>query len=286
MPRRKIKTGKEPLGFRERPTGGARVQHNVPEVRAALNPKDFFRETQEHDGSTLNSWVTPQFDVSLPAIPTKRRRRCLSSTSVRGNFTQQSRKGSVCSSRFPTLLFETKSRELHCEKERKKASDYCTSSASNNSCHQGFCQNSNTMCKRVKDKKDLYQNNVIKAHSGRVTDLCQVQSVIPSEASCISPEDPSSHSSKHCTNADIAPALPKPTSLKITEENSTCSRAVNLLCSSPACTPSSSRTLDILVPDTPESDYGVKVTWRRRKREMLLLKEKGYLSDLDSMIYI
>lgn len=57
MPRKAIKTEKPPLLFLERTLCGARLQ-NVPEVRAAVNPKDFFPESQEHNSSALNTWVS------------------------------------------------------------------------------------------------------------------------------------------------------------------------------------------------------------------------------------
>lgn len=41
---------------------------------------------------------------------------------------------------------------------------------------------------------------------------------------------------------------------------------------------------DILVADTPERDYGLKVTWRRRKDLMTVMKERGHLSDSDVLI--
>lgn len=55
MPRKALKTEKPPLLFLERSLGGGRGQ-NVPEVRAALNPREFFTEDQERSG--LHSWVT------------------------------------------------------------------------------------------------------------------------------------------------------------------------------------------------------------------------------------
>ncbi len=57
MPRKAVKTEKPPLLFLERSLCGARLQ-NVPEVRAALNPKEFFTETEAHNSSALNSWVS------------------------------------------------------------------------------------------------------------------------------------------------------------------------------------------------------------------------------------
>lgn len=56
MPRKVTKTDKPPLLFAEQPVCGARLQ-NGPEVRAAINPKDFFTEKQEQSSSALHSWV-------------------------------------------------------------------------------------------------------------------------------------------------------------------------------------------------------------------------------------
>lgn len=42
---------------------------------------------------------------------------------------------------------------------------------------------------------------------------------------------------------------------------------------------------DILVADTPERDYGLKVTWRRRKDLMTAMKASGHLSDSDVLIH-
>lgn len=57
MPRKATKADKPALQFLERPVGGTRLQH-APEVRAAVNPKEFFSETQPHNSSDLNAWVS------------------------------------------------------------------------------------------------------------------------------------------------------------------------------------------------------------------------------------
>ncbi|CAN9508449.1 unnamed protein product [Ophioblennius macclurei] len=41
---------------------------------------------------------------------------------------------------------------------------------------------------------------------------------------------------------------------------------------------------DTLVDDTPEREYGVKVTWRRRKGVMETLRQRGHLSESDTLI--
>lgn len=57
MPRKAAKTEKPALLFLERSVRGAKVQH-VPELRAALNPREFFTDTQTQHSSTLDSWVS------------------------------------------------------------------------------------------------------------------------------------------------------------------------------------------------------------------------------------
>lgn len=63
MPRKAAKTEKPSLQFLERALGGARVQ-NVPEVRAALNPKEFFTEAEEHNRTALQNWVSVLFSLN------------------------------------------------------------------------------------------------------------------------------------------------------------------------------------------------------------------------------
>jgi hypothetical protein len=43
---------------------------------------------------------------------------------------------------------------------------------------------------------------------------------------------------------------------------------------------------EILATDTPEREYGVKVTWGRRKGRMRLLRDRGYLSSAEALISI
>lgn len=279
MPRKKIKIKKEPLRFLERPAGEARVHHNVPDVRAALNPKDFFTEAQEQSGSSLNSWVSPQFDTST-AAPVKRQRGKLSSSS-QGNFTPLSRKSSVCSKKFPTLLFKTKG-DCH-QKQRKNILDNGISSSSNG---QGPSQKTNTIHNVHKKRTigtGLLQKDDIKSRYGnskKATSLCQTRG-----RCCISSDAPSSYASEDCAPVDIISPQPNLVTPKISEDySSTYSKPLNFLWS-PLCTPSSNCTVDILIPDTPERDYGVKVTWRRRRKLMLLLKERGHLSDSEAVIH-
>lgn len=44
------------------------------------------------------------------------------------------------------------------------------------------------------------------------------------------------------------------------------------------------RKMSVLVRDTPEHEYGVRVTWRRRSLLMKYLREKGVLSTSDTLV--
>ncbi|XP_061524023.1 LOW QUALITY PROTEIN: RAD9, HUS1, RAD1-interacting nuclear orphan protein 1 [Phycodurus eques] len=49
-------------------------------------------------------------------------------------------------------------------------------------------------------------------------------------------------------------------------------------------TPPSRQPPDVLVPDTPERDYGLKVTWRRRPQSMATLEARGRLAECDKLV--
>lgn len=264
MPRRKKKTEKQPLRFLERPAGEARVHNVGPEVRAALNPKDFLSETQRH-GSTLNSWVNPQFDTSAAAsLPVKKgKRKCQSSTSIFSNLSQLSRKSSVC--KFPSLSFETKTREKRHPPKHKQGKTLEDTFSLSSDQQQGCSQNKSTNRISTVQKHFMMCNG---SSSKIVMNQCPAKPIIAKE---ISAEGSSFTASElnHPGQPDVV----------------TPNRTQDCLLQSPRCSQLCNEVLDVLVPDTPERDYGVKVTWRRRRGLMLLLKEKGHLSDSEALIH-
>ncbi|XP_073337283.1 RAD9, HUS1, RAD1-interacting nuclear orphan protein 1 [Pagrus major] len=287
MPRKASKTDKPPLLFLERSLCGARLQ-NVPEVRAALNPRDFFTETPEHNSSALNSWVSPQFDSSAPVPPVRRgRRKCQSVTSILDGCSQLSRKGSVC--RFPSLTFQTRSRgQSHQPKSThaKRATEGTVVSDTGNQ-PRGSCQNKRTVSSVTPKRQttSIRKRNVERFSDGAA-----------SSSRCLdSPETPSAQVTERCRVpvvdgastpapsefSSVAPPPDVDTPNVIQEGSSGPSSATLHLLLPQSCTPPCNQPPDILVADTPERDYGVKVTWRRRRGLMLLMKERGHLSDSD-----
>ncbi|AWO98196.1 putative RAD9 HUS1 RAD1-interacting nuclear orphan protein 1 [Scophthalmus maximus] len=293
MPRKASKTEKPALLFLERPVGGARLQ-NVPEVRAALNPKEFFTETQAHSSSTLNSWVNPQFDTSVAAAaPLRRgRRKCQSATtSILDRCSQLSRKNSVC--KFPSLSFQTRSRDQsHQPKSVRTARKAAESTVVSGNQPRGSCQIKKAVsCAQKLDTprrqsasfriRKAERSSDVAASSSRCVDRAETPS-IGGETLRVRADGASTPASSEFSDIGLAPDVDTP---NLIQEGSSCpsSPSVHLLLAR-SCTPPCNQPPDILVADTPERDYGVKVTWRKRKGLMSMLKERGLLSDSDVLI--
>ncbi|XP_072233493.1 RAD9, HUS1, RAD1-interacting nuclear orphan protein 1 [Leuresthes tenuis] len=299
MPRKVSKTDKPALQFLERPACGARLQ-NVPEVRAALNPKDFFCETPTHNSSTLNSWVNPQFDSSAAGLPVRRgRRKCLSATSILDSCSQLSRKNSV--HKYPSLPFQTGSKEQsHKPKStRTKKGAECTVASNVRNQPRESGQSKRTVSSaqsRDTPKRQLStirKRNAETFSDGGVSgDRCLEQPEMPPAEvieSCRIPADgASTPASNDFSNTEVGNVSSPPDvdTPKIRHEGSSCpsSPSVHSLLAQPR-TPPCNPLPDVLVADTPERDYGVKVTWRRRRGWMLMLKERGHLSESDVLIH-
>ncbi|XP_030006521.1 RAD9, HUS1, RAD1-interacting nuclear orphan protein 1 [Sphaeramia orbicularis] len=296
MPRKTTKTEKPPLLFLEPPVRGARIQ-NVPDVRAALNPKDYFTDTKEtRNESVRNSWVIPQFDASVAAAPPLRRgRRKCHSVSIFDSCSQLSRKNSAC--KFPSLSFETRPKvQGHHPKHtrRKKVIESAASDGDNQP--QGSGQIKNTVgCVQSLDTPKRPLASVRKRNAQRLcdepdalnrcSDQCETPSIQVAERGRNAADSGSTPVLNEST--DVSSFGPPPdvvTPKVIQEENYPSSTALHMLLFPPR-TPPCTNPPDILVADTPERDYGVKVTWKRRRGLMLLLKERGHLSDSDVIIH-
>ncbi|XP_069567145.1 RAD9, HUS1, RAD1-interacting nuclear orphan protein 1 isoform X1 [Brachyistius frenatus] len=296
MPRKVTKTEKPPLLFLERPVCGAKLQ-NVPEVRAALNPRDYFTETQEQSSSDRNSWVRPQFDSSAAAaLPVRRgRRKCQSATSILDSCNQPHRKNSMC--KYPSLSFKTGSRDrgLQTRSTCAKKAATVVSDVGNQPRASGrdkrtvsSAQYSDTPKRRLdtvrKRKAETFSDGA--ASRSRCSDQPETPSIRVTERCHIPADGAATPAPDEFSTAEDSGVAPPPDvdTPKAVEGGNGSPSYPHLLLGRPR-TPPRNRTPDILVADTPEEDYGVKVTWRRRKGLMLLLKERGDLSEADAQIH-
>ncbi|KAM4712442.1 RAD9, HUS1, RAD1-interacting nuclear orphan protein 1 [Anableps anableps] len=298
MPRKAIKADKPALQFRERPVGGTRLQH-APEVRAAVNPKEFFSETQTHNSSDLNSWVNPQFDCSAAAAVPKRqgRRKCQTATSLLDRCSQFSRTNSTC--KYPSLSFHIGLKDQSQEQSRSSSTTKGAVSKVQNQARESVCRSKRTVSnsgysdapKRqlVTTRKRTTETLPESAAShSRSLDQFGIQSEEVTSRCRIPAEGASTPVSTELITTEVNNVCPPPdvdTPEIMWEEVNCSSSSPGLFLFAQPCTPPCSSPPDTLVADTPERDYGVKVTWRRRKGLMLMLKERGHLSESDAQIH-
>ncbi|XP_063316587.1 RAD9, HUS1, RAD1-interacting nuclear orphan protein 1 [Pelmatolapia mariae] len=289
MPRKVTKTAKPSLQFLERPLCGAKLQ-NVPEVRAALNARDFFTEAEAQSSSALNSWVRPQFDISVATAPPVRRgrRKCQSATSILDSCSQLSRKNSVC--KFPQLLFKTGSKDQTQQPKgiskkkaiesthvgRKPAEKKTVSAAQCSNLPKGqFASVRKQSAETFSDDTSSHQRCLAEPDrpSVQVSERCRIPAVCASTLPC-----------EEFSTTEVCPPPDVDTPKAMGERNISPSTPCGHLLLAQPCTPPCNGSPDILVADTPERDYGMKVTWRRRKNLMVLLKQRGHLSEADALI--
>lgn len=232
--------------------------------------------------------VSPQFDSSVPIPPVRRgRRKCQSATSILDSVSQLSRKGSVC--RFPSLTFQTRSRgqsQKPKSTHAKKATECAVASDAGNQT-RGLRQNIRTVSSVTpkRETASIRKRNVERfsdgaASSSRCLDRPETPSAQVTESCAVPAVDgASTPASNEFSSVPPPPDVDTP---KVIQEGSggPPSAALHLLLPQ-SCTPPCNQPPDILVADTPERDYGLKVTWRRRRGLMLLYKERGHLSDSD-----
>lgn len=244
--------------------------------------------------------VSPQFDsVSLAAVPKGRRgnRKCPSTTSILDHSTQLTKKTSVC--KFPSLSFQERSRDQSNQPKRTNSKKALEASREldlrNNLQESNQTTNIVSSARYIETPKrksaTIRKGNGEKVSDGaasfsRCTDQFRTAS-LPGETCRIQSNDTSTPASIDLSNAEMSSVGPAPDvdTPKLIQGESNCpsSTTEHCLLARP-CTPTCNEPPDILAADSPEEDYGLKVTWRRRKSVMLRLKEQGHLNDSDVLI--
>ncbi|XP_041727239.1 uncharacterized protein LOC121557837 [Coregonus clupeaformis] len=305
---------KPPLLFFEPPLDGARY-HTVPQVRGALNPKSFLFEEQRQSSSTACcSWVSPQFDQLPPPAPRGRRgrKKCLSATSILDRSSQLSRKSSVC--KFQSLSFQRRSTAQALHQKHARGKKAVESAVGANEDQQGL------QVHKVGSLSTEYLSNQDETETPKLRTSLRKGTAERRGLSEMTPEGAASTSSRcveplrtsaaNVARHDTSPASCSAwTPASVTHHtpgtdnvfsppdvetpqlhhdggSSSISFLRMLLPVSQPLTPPHTVTSEILATDTPERDYGVKVTWRRRKGLMRLLRDRGQLTSAEALISI
>ncbi|MFT7812627.1 CL032 protein-like [Arapaima gigas] len=302
-----------PLLFTEAPLNGAK-HHYVAERPRSAGAKQFGSETRRPGHSAGSTWVTPEFDTTMELQTAVRRRgRGRGRVSHSGRSVLDSsllltlphlKKRTVC--KFPPLSFESSTsssssptqcpirtrgfkapqmvtgapehkRALDCVPKAVSPSSQSVGDANTPVCFKSFRRG----CKRGMGARGVTspevsttvvpgeQRTLLAVTGGG--NVCSALAVTPPTSrgdyfhgSVFSPpnvETPDTQRSR--TNTESPPSFG--VRAPVTPEN---------------------QALDILVNDTPEEDYGMRVTWRRRKRLMNILLEQGQLSYTDITVNI
>lgn len=225
------------------------------------------------------------------------RRKDHSVTSVLDSCSQLSRKTSVC--KFPSLSFASRSRdEPHQPKRtlKKNATESTVVPGAGNqplgSCQIKRAVHSAQNLDTPKRKSASIRKKNVKTHTeGAASSSRCLDESAPIQVTAksrITADCASTPASTELSETDVSSVFAPPDvdTPKVIHEGSICpssSSSAHWLLAQP-CTPPCNQPPELCVADTPERDYGLKVTWRRRTDLMFLLKRKGYLSDSDSQI--
>lgn len=255
--------------------------------------------------------VSPQFDQLPSPAPRGRRgrKKCLSATSILDRSSHLSRKGSVC--KFQALSFQRRStaqplNQKHARRKKAvesalgaheeqqglqvhKVGSLSTEYLSNQDETETPTQRT-SLRKGTAERRQLSKVTLEDAASTTSrcvgvlrTSAANVARHGKSPASC-SARTPAS-ATHHTPGTDNLFSPPDVETPEIHHDGSSSFLRLLLPASQPM-TPPHTVTSEILATDTPERDYGVKVTWRRRKGLMRLLRDRGYLSSAEAPISI
>ncbi|KAB5542096.1 hypothetical protein PHYPO_G00087520 [Pangasianodon hypophthalmus] len=275
---------KSQLLFVEQPRSGSRHDYGL-QLRSAINPRSFASE-QSRQGVAVHSWVSPQFtSLEDTAVrcggQSKKKNQLPTSTLNRISLSTQVRRSAVC--KYPSLLFDTSnSVPLRCRRGLGKKSAVS---------HVG----DSPEMRPPQGHSDGTISPVSRDDTPRPTSLSTWRHNASTSGATVTPKHIGFAAGKPSTPGSVTARTSTPDTRSAltpphieTPEMRRCehpaSSSILSLLFSPNQPRTPPRNENVLVRDTPESDYGLKVTWRRRKKLMRLLTERGHLLDTDAMI--
>lgn len=266
---------KSQLLFVEAPIIGPKHEYG-PQLRSAIHPRSFISEKQQQSGAPCTSWVSPQFN-SLETTKVSRGGRGTRANQAATKISNkvsvlglpQTRKTRVC--KYIPLSFEA---TTGCENLRSSRSknDRLVSSDS----LRKELQETSRRTRKVVERR-------MAAHVTSATSRCtDVSKKLPFRKN----GNGMNKDFLHTPNTSTVPEPPNVETPEMPHCSSTSPTNVQHLLFSPnqAKTPPRTENTIILVKDTPEKDYGLRVTWRRRKGLMKLLIDKGQLLLTDAEV--
>ncbi|KTG37287.1 hypothetical protein cypCar_00011261 [Cyprinus carpio] len=278
--KRLLNPNKSQLLFVEAPINGPKHEYG-PQPRTAIHPKSFISEKQQRSGAPCTSWVSPQFN-SLETTTVSRggrgRRNNQMATRVSNKAPLlgflQTRRAKGC--KYIPLSFEATTAGPQHQRENISSSRTKTDRL--------VSSDSRGMDLRETPRRTRFPRKGVERRMA----ACVTSTSRRSEVS----KNVQFH--KNGTTRDLVhtpdtSSVPEPPNVETPEMphcSSTSPSTVQHLLFPPnrAKTPPRTETSSVLVMDTPEKDYGLKVTWRRRKGLMKLLIDRGQLLPADARV--
>ncbi|XP_039523745.1 RAD9, HUS1, RAD1-interacting nuclear orphan protein 1 isoform X1 [Pimephales promelas] len=264
--KRLLNPHKSQLLFIEAPINGPKHEYGT-QLRSAIHPRSFISEKQQQSGAPCTSWVSPQFN-SLETTAVSRGKRANKAgtkitNKVSGLGLPSARKTRGC--KYTPLSFNATTGRENLRSSRTK-NDRLVSSDS----HRKELQ-------ETPRRTQFPRKGVERKMAGRITSAS-------SRRTCVSfckNGKGMNKASIHTPNTQHS-TVPEPPNVETPEmphvSSTSPTNVQHLLFSSNlAKTPPRTENTSILVKDTPEKDYGLRVTWRRRKELMKLLIDRGQL---------
>ncbi|XP_036431251.1 RAD9, HUS1, RAD1-interacting nuclear orphan protein 1 [Colossoma macropomum] len=300
---------KSQLLFVEQPRNGPRHCYGQ-QLRSAINPMTFVSEGPRQS-IAVSSWVSPQF-TSLEDTAVRRGGRGRKKNRLPANTINtasilslpQVRRNTAC--KYSALTFETSTSIPQRQRQHKALCKKTASCAGETQKAQSIRLSQSYSDKTVSPNNQ----NEVPAEGPRQTPLITTRRQITATSEATVTHFRTSEmvktplaftvgkrrtagfvhtpSSKGNYTPDTSTVFTPPhieTPEMAHSEHCRSSSVLHLLFSpSQSKTPPRTQSLGLLVKDTPERDYGLKVTWRRRKNLMKLLTERGQLLVSEAMI--
>ncbi|TRY90854.1 hypothetical protein DNTS_020878 [Danionella cerebrum] len=268
---------KSQLLFKEAPINGARHECG-PQLHSAIVPRTYISDKQR-SAKLASSWVSPQFTSITSSTVTRggqrvRKKQRLPRISNKASVSCLSLVGKAPFSRYTRLSFEPTGQELENVHRLKTANKVLVSSEIHRKEHE---ETSMRTCFSQKGSEEWTRCNTFTS--------CNQKKVSNTPVSNINGEEVR----VDLMNSPNTSSVPDPPTVETPEMphcSSTSPSSVHLLLFPPnlAKTPPRKEQQSLLVPDTPEKDYALRVTWRRRKNLMKQLIDRGRLLLKDTQV--
>ncbi|XP_067247036.1 RAD9, HUS1, RAD1-interacting nuclear orphan protein 1 isoform X1 [Chanodichthys erythropterus] len=271
--KRLLNPHKSQLLFVEAPINGPKHEYG-PQLRSAIHPRSFISEKQRQSGAPCTSWVSPQFNSIETTTVSRGKRANQAATKMSVLGLPQTRKTRVC--KYTPLSFGA---TTGCENLRENL----RSSWTKNDRHVSS-DNRRKELQETSRKTRVARKGVEKKMAARVTSATSSRTDISKKFR--KNGNGMNKDSIHTPNTSTVPEPPNVETPEMPHCSSNTPASVQHLLFSPnqAKTPPRTENTSILVKDTPEKDYGLRVTWRRRKGLMKLLIDRGQLLLTDAEV--